>query len=72
MPASYIVTCKKDATAEQVEAAKQHARDQGGQIGHEYSLIKGFQVLFPEDTIHTLENHEHVEAVERDQVVRTQ
>jgi hypothetical protein len=23
--------------------AKQHAKDQGGTIGHEYSLIKGFQ-----------------------------
>jgi hypothetical protein len=23
--------------------AKQAARDQGGKIGHEYSLIKGFQ-----------------------------
>ena len=23
--------------------AKQHAREQGGKIGHEYSLIKGFQ-----------------------------
>ncbi|KAL2153035.1 hypothetical protein VTH82DRAFT_4190 [Thermothelomyces myriococcoides] len=69
---SFIVTCKKDATPEQVEAAKQHARNQGGQIGHEYSLIKGFQVTFPEDTVHTLESHEHVEAVEKDHEVRTQ
>ncbi|KAK4121728.1 protease propeptide/inhibitor [Parathielavia appendiculata] len=69
---SYIVTCKKDATPEQVEAAKQHARDQGGKIGHEYSLIKGFQVTFDEGTVSTMENHEHVEAVEQDQEVRTQ
>ncbi|KAL2021299.1 hypothetical protein VTK56DRAFT_7270 [Thermocarpiscus australiensis] len=69
---SYIVTCKDDATPEQVEAAKQHARDQGGKIGHEYSLIKGFQVIFDEGTVSTLESHEHVKAVERDQEVRTQ
>jgi hypothetical protein len=25
------------------DRAKQHARDQGGKIGHEYTLIKGFQ-----------------------------
>lgn len=36
------VTCKSDASPEQVEAAKKHARDQGGKITHEYSLIKGF------------------------------
>jgi hypothetical protein len=52
--------------------AKQHAIDQGGQIGHEYSLIKGFQVTFPEDSIQTLESHEHVKNVEADGVVKTQ
>ncbi|KAG7288090.1 hypothetical protein NEMBOFW57_007613 [Staphylotrichum longicolle] len=69
---SYIVTCKDDASPEQVEAAKQHARDQGGKIGHEYSLIKGFQVIFDEGSVQTLENHEHVKAVEADQEVKTQ
>ncbi|KAL2260226.1 hypothetical protein VTK26DRAFT_5852 [Humicola hyalothermophila] len=69
---SYIVTCKKDATPEQVEAAKQHARDQGGKIGHEYTLIKGFQVTFDEGTVNTMASHEHVEGVELDQEVRTQ
>jgi hypothetical protein len=69
---SYIVTCKTDASKDQVEAAKQHARDQGGQIGHEYDLIKGFQVIFPEDTVHTMDSHESVKAVEEDGEVRTQ
>lgn len=36
------VTCKPDASTEQVEAAKKHAKDQGGEIRHEYKLIKGF------------------------------
>ncbi|KID80629.1 pyruvate dehydrogenase kinase, partial [Metarhizium brunneum ARSEF 3297] len=38
----YIVTCKDDATEDQIKAAKQHALDQGGKITHEYTLIKGF------------------------------
>ncbi|KAH0428591.1 hypothetical protein CcaCcLH18_08948 [Colletotrichum camelliae] len=64
---TYIVTCKEDATPEQFQAAKKHAEDQGGKIGHEYSLIKGFSVEFPEDQISTLEKHEHVKHVEKDQ-----
>lgn len=36
------VTCKDNASAEEVAAAKQHAKDQGGKITHEYNLIKGF------------------------------
>ncbi|KAI1422308.1 hypothetical protein F5Y12DRAFT_763527 [Xylaria sp. FL1777] len=69
---TYIVTCKSDATPEQVEAAKKHAKDQGGKITHEYKLIKGFAVEFPKDQITTLESHEHVQAVELDQEVKTQ
>ncbi|KAK4100889.1 hypothetical protein N658DRAFT_86661 [Parathielavia hyrcaniae] len=70
---SYIVTCKQDATPEDVEASvKTQVREQGGKIGHEYSLIKGFQAIYPEGSLHALETHEHVEAVEEDQEVRTQ
>ncbi|GKU02571.1 peptidase inhibitor i9 [Fusarium langsethiae] len=69
---SYIVSCKDDASDEQVESAKQHAKDQGGKITQEYSLIKGFAVEFPADSIQTLENHEHVKAVEADGEMRTQ
>ncbi|KAI1106964.1 hypothetical protein F4804DRAFT_298908 [Jackrogersella minutella] len=69
---TYIVTCKPDASPEQVAAAKKHAQDQGGKIGHEYNLIKGFSVSFPNDAITTLESNEHVKGVELDQEVRTQ
>ncbi|KAK3306559.1 uncharacterized protein B0T15DRAFT_527562 [Chaetomium strumarium] len=69
---SYIVTCKQDATAEDVERVKQQVRDQGGQIGHEYALIKGFQAIYPEGTVQTLGEHEHVQHVEEDAEVRTQ
>ncbi|GAW18656.1 hypothetical protein ANO14919_081370 [Xylariales sp. No.14919] len=69
---TYIITCKKDATPDQVAAAKQHAKDQGGKITHEYNIIKGFAVEFPADKITTLESYEHVQGVELDQEVRTQ
>ncbi|KAK3944853.1 putative peptidase [Diplogelasinospora grovesii] len=69
---SYIVTCKDDATPEQVLAAKKHATDQGGKIGHEYTLIKGFSVTFPDDAVQTMEQHEHVKAVEADGEIKTQ
>ncbi|CAF3504151.1 unnamed protein product [Fusarium graminearum] len=69
---SYIITCKDDASDEQVQSAKQHAKDQGGKITHEYSLIKGFAVEFPEDSIQTLESHEHIKTVEADGEMRTQ
>ncbi|KAM0219348.1 hypothetical protein ACHAQD_006565 [Fusarium lateritium] len=69
---SYIVTCKDDATDDQVQAAKQHAKDQGGKITHEYSLIKGFAVQFDDDAVNTLESHEHVKAVEHDGEMKTQ
>ncbi|KAI0453632.1 branched-chain alpha-ketoacid dehydrogenase [Xylaria acuta] len=64
---TYIVTCKDGASPDEVAAAKQHAKDQGGKITHEYNLIKGFAVEFPEDKVTTLESHEHVKGVERDQ-----
>ncbi|KAK6957901.1 hypothetical protein K445DRAFT_313580 [Daldinia sp. EC12] len=69
---TYIVTLKDTASPEEVAAAKKHAQDQGGKIGHEYSLIKAFSVTFPNDALTTLESHEHVKAVELDQEVRTQ
>ncbi|RYP90870.1 hypothetical protein DL770_003008 [Monosporascus sp. CRB-9-2] len=69
---TYIVTCKSDATPEQVAAAKKHAEDQGGTIRHEYNLIKGFSVEFPKDSVATLESNEHVKTVEQDQEMRIQ
>ncbi|KAI1272585.1 branched-chain alpha-ketoacid dehydrogenase [Xylaria sp. FL0933] len=67
MPTTYIVTCKEDASPEQVAEAKKHATDQGGKITHEYNLIKGFAVEIPDDTVNTLESHPHIKGVEKDQ-----
>lgn len=36
------VTLAKDAPVEELEKAKQHVKDQGGEIVSEFSLIKGF------------------------------
>ncbi|KAK0388669.1 hypothetical protein NLU13_4912 [Sarocladium strictum] len=69
---TYIITCKEDATDEQVAAVKQHAKDQGGKIEHEYNIIKGFSVAFDDDKVTTLEQHEHVKAVEADAEMHTQ
>ncbi|KAK3353179.1 hypothetical protein B0T25DRAFT_203769 [Lasiosphaeria hispida] len=51
---SYIVTLKEDATEAQIQAAKDAAKEQGGTIGHEYSLIKAFQTTelhFPREQL---------------------
>ncbi|KAJ5543254.1 hypothetical protein N7535_005684 [Penicillium sp. DV-2018c] len=69
---SYIITCKPEATDVEVNEVKNHAKEQGGEITHEYSLIKGFAVQFPEGTAHTLDSHPHVDNVEADKEVRTQ
>ncbi|KAF7622996.1 hypothetical protein F9C07_2171058 [Aspergillus flavus] len=69
---SYIVTCKENASAEEIEETKQHVRDQGGEITHEYSLIKGFAVTFPDGAVMTLESHPHVASVEPDGIMSTQ
>ncbi|KAH6658945.1 hypothetical protein BKA67DRAFT_652222 [Truncatella angustata] len=69
---SYIVTAKDGASADDLAALKKHAKDQGGEITHEYNLIKGFAVKFPQDSVQTLESHEHVKAVEEDKEMKTQ
>ncbi|KAJ5958575.1 uncharacterized protein N7479_005725 [Penicillium vulpinum] len=69
---SYVITCKPDATDDQVQAVKDHAKEQGGKIGHEYSLIKGFAVSFPDDSVQSLAEHPHVENVEADSEVKIQ
>ncbi|KAK3488120.1 uncharacterized protein B0T23DRAFT_415003 [Neurospora hispaniola] len=64
---SYIVTLKDTATDEEIAKTKEDVKAQGGKIGHEYTLIKAFQAIYPEGSVSTLENHEHVKGVEADQ-----
>ncbi|OAA39858.1 Proteinase inhibitor, propeptide [Beauveria brongniartii RCEF 3172] len=69
---TYIVTLKDDASPEQVKEAKAKCVEQGGKIIHEYDIIKGFSVSYPEDAITTLESNPYVKAVEPDGVATIQ
>ncbi|KAL1855132.1 hypothetical protein Plec18167_002118 [Paecilomyces lecythidis] len=71
MPVLFNVTLKKDAPPAELEKAKEHARASGGTITHEYSLIKGFTVEFPNDQVSVLETDDHIH-VEQDGEVKTQ
>ncbi|KAJ5499255.1 hypothetical protein LT330_000154 [Penicillium expansum] len=66
----YNITLKTNAPTEELEKAKETAREKGGVIKHEYSIIKGFTVEFPDDTVQTFESTEYVH-VEQDGAVTT-
>ncbi|KAI9752017.1 MAG: hypothetical protein M4579_005790 [Chaenotheca gracillima] len=67
----YNITLKEGAPPSELEKAKETAKDQGGEIKHEFTLIKGFTVDFPNDKVHTLQSNDHIH-VEADQEVHTQ
>ncbi|KAJ5643292.1 uncharacterized protein N7484_005799 [Penicillium longicatenatum] len=67
----YNVTLKSGASDAELERAKEIAKEKGGSITHEYSLIKGFIVQYPDGHVDTLESNEHVH-VEQDGEVKTQ
>ncbi|RVX75668.1 hypothetical protein B0A52_00024 [Exophiala mesophila] len=67
----YNVTLKEDATPDKLSEAKQKAVSDGGVIKHEFTLIKGFTVEFPEDKVGVLQTNDHIH-VEQDQDVKTQ
>ncbi|KAK3398568.1 hypothetical protein B0T20DRAFT_411505 [Sordaria brevicollis] len=69
---SYIVSLKDNASDAEIQKTKDDVVKQGGKIGHEYTLIKAFQAIYPDDVVHSLDNHEHVKGVEADQEVKTQ
>jgi len=67
----YIVTLKKDASNEEYDKAKKQAVEEGGKIVDEYTLIKGFVVEYPADTVHSLASNTNLN-VEQDGEVHTQ
>ncbi|KAI1918552.1 hypothetical protein LOZ58_002460 [Ophidiomyces ophidiicola] len=67
----FNVTLKKEATNEDLEKAKEEARKTGGTIRHEYKLIKGFTVEYPDDHVHVLQSTSLVN-VEQDGPAKTQ
>ncbi|KAK4691149.1 hypothetical protein P7C71_g5789, partial [Lecanoromycetidae sp. Uapishka_2] len=72
MPTMYNITLKDGASPDQIDnRAKQTAKSQGGTIKHEFTLIKGFTVEFPNDAVHTMQTDDHIH-VEQDGEARTQ
>ncbi|KAL5001279.1 hypothetical protein BDV10DRAFT_160350 [Aspergillus recurvatus] len=67
----YNVTLKKDSPVEELQKAKEAAKQNGGTIKHEYTLIKGFTVEYPDDLVSVFESSEHIH-VEQDGEVKTQ
>ncbi|KAI9811896.1 MAG: hypothetical protein M1827_005247 [Pycnora praestabilis] len=67
----YNVTLKEGASAEELQKAKETAKSQDGKIMHEFTLIKGFTVEFPDDKVGALESNDHIH-VEQDGEVKTQ
>ncbi|CAF9926783.1 hypothetical protein IMSHALPRED_007046 [Imshaugia aleurites] len=71
MPTMYSITLKQGASADEIDKAKESAKAQGGTVKHEFTLIKGFTVEFPNETVHTLKTDDHIH-VEQDGAARTQ
>jgi len=67
----YNVTLKENANEEELTKAKENAKSSGGEIKHEFSLIKGFTVEFPDDKVGILQTNDHIH-VEQDGEVTTQ
>ncbi|EEA28715.1 hypothetical protein TMatcc_002933 [Talaromyces marneffei ATCC 18224] len=67
----YNVTLKESSSPAELEKAKEKVRSEGGTIKHEYTLIKGFTVEYPDDHVGVLESNEHLH-VEQDGQVSTQ
>ncbi|MCJ1481980.1 hypothetical protein MMC06_002141 [Schaereria dolodes] len=67
----YSVTLKENASLDELSKAKETAQSQGGNITHEFTLIKGFTVDFPADKVGILESNDHIH-VEQDGEVKTQ
>jgi len=67
----YNVTLKENANEDELAKAKENAKSSGGEIKHEFTLIKGFTVEFPDDKVGTLQTNDHIH-VEQDGEVTTQ
>lgn len=61
----YNVTLKTNGSAEEIEKAKEEAKENGGAIRHEYKIIKGFVVEYPDNHDNVLKSNEHIN-VEQD------
>ena len=67
----YNITLKENAPESALQKAKDKAKAEGGSIEHEFTLIKGFTVDFPEDKVGILKTDDEIH-VEASGEVRTQ
>ena len=64
---TFIVTLKETCSPEKF---KESIKALGGEIQHEYSLIKGFSIKVPSIHASTLGKDENINTIEEDQVVK--
>ncbi|ODV84586.1 hypothetical protein CANARDRAFT_29114 [[Candida] arabinofermentans NRRL YB-2248] len=69
---TFIVTLKETCTDPAIAKFKSSLEALGGEIQHEYSLIKGFSVKLPSIHSQALQENDAVATVEEDQEVKTQ
>jgi len=67
----FNVTLKEGGSVEELEKAKERAKNEGGVIRHVYKIIKGFTVEYPDDHVTVLKSNKDLH-VEQDGPVRTQ
>ncbi|KAK5100056.1 hypothetical protein LTR70_008018 [Exophiala xenobiotica] len=67
----FNVTLKENASQDKLDEAKKTYKDNGCEIKHEFTLIKGFTVEVPEDKVGVQSTNDHIH-VEQDGEVRTQ
>ncbi|ODV93428.1 hypothetical protein PACTADRAFT_18909 [Pachysolen tannophilus NRRL Y-2460] len=66
---SFIITLKETVSDPVISKIKEGIKAAGGEINHEYSLIKGFSAKLPSFHAETLKKDENIVSVEEDKEV---
>ncbi|TFK64524.1 hypothetical protein BDN72DRAFT_846510 [Pluteus cervinus] len=72
MSGRYIVMFKNWATPAQIQQYIDEVNNSGGQVTHEYSIIKAFAGVIPDHFLQTLRLDSIIESIEQDSLVTTQ
>ena len=68
----YIITLKDAITAQQTSNVQAEIAKKGGTVMDNFTIIKAFSAELTESLAQTLENHDLVESIEKDQTVTIQ
>ncbi|EGG10752.1 putative protease inhibitor, partial [Melampsora larici-populina 98AG31] len=70
----YIITFKAETTTEELDKYEKDILSKGGKIRHKYdsTIMKGFAVSVPANSLQALSDNPGIQNVEPDQVVTTQ